>query len=166
MSIYTDVMNRRAPGLALLLLAVGVAAAGVYGCKQEDIEVPDVSGGGTVPCQSENMGCNNSGDCCGILTCNSNKTCSGGGCSGQGASCARSSDCCGTLTCNNNGVCVGLSGCTPNGSPCSRSSDCCGGNTCELSVCMAPGSCSGQGIRCSSSSQCCGTLTCSSGFCS
>ncbi len=50
-------------------------------------------------CQQQNQRCQSSGDCCGILTCNSNKVCTGGGCQSAGTSCTSSSQCCGTLTC-------------------------------------------------------------------
>jgi len=151
-----NVRSRR----VLLLLAAGALAA----CNN-GVDLNSVPGGDqTGSCNTVNMGCNTSGDCCGVLTCNSNKVCSDGLGQGAGTPCTSSTQCSGTLTCDG-GVCTGANGCNDKGAACSTSSQCCGSLTCTGGSC-SDGSCNGQGARCTSSSQCCGTLTCGSGgFC-
>ena len=92
--------------LRLALLATPLAFA--LACGGDDPQ-PPIDPNLTGPCQDINQRCNSSGDCCGVLTCNANKVCAGGGCQaagtactscfGQGASCGSSSQCCGTLSC-------------------------------------------------------------------
>ncbi len=87
--------------LALLVTPVLLALA----CGGGGGDGPPVDPNLTGPCQDANQRCNSSGDCCGVLTCNANKVCSGGSCQSSGTSCTSSSQCCGTLTCGSGGFC-------------------------------------------------------------
>lgn len=140
------------------------AALALCACPK-GVDVDSIPGGpATGSCQQSNQTCGTSGDCCGVLLCNSNKVCSGGSCQSVGTRCSSSSECCGTATCSG-GVCMGAtSSCLSSGASCNSNAQCCGSLTCNGSIC-SNGSCSGSGQGCSNSSQCCGTLTCGNGFC-
>jgi len=118
--------------LRLALLATPIAFA--LACGGDDPQ-PAYDPNLTGPCQDLNQRCDSSGDCCGVLTCNANKVCTGGGCQSAGTFCTSSSQCCSTLSCSG-GVCGGGTSCSGQGAACGGSSQCCGTLTCHSGYCQ------------------------------
>lgn len=160
---YTYGVSRpfRSLPLRLILLLPLMAS---LACDMDSNEPPPpVDPGIIVPCATKGGHCGGSGDCCGTLTCDSNKVCSDGGCYIKGTHCSASSQCCGTLTCMG-GVCSDGS-CFAKGTHCSSSSQCCSALFCGPSGVCDDGSCQEAGGHCAAASDCCGTLSCVSGIC-
>jgi hypothetical protein len=116
-------------------------------------------------CGGDGVGCEDSGDCCGILECVSGacqQTCgfSGDDCSGDG-------DCCETFACHQHGFCTRQ--CPNPGADCDNDSDCCSADDfCSNGTCQPRSTCRAFMESCVDSSECCSDavfLECIFGLC-
>jgi hypothetical protein len=120
-------------------------------------------------CVGAGQMCTNSLDCCGLMQCGSDHTCTAGR---QGSLCVDSSECADGLTCQLF-MCQPdpMAGCMPQGQTCSGSASCCTGFTCGVShsatMTMTPTvCCTAHDGACQSSDECCGHMPCEGGTCS
>ena len=117
-------------------------------------------------CMGQGGNCENSLDCCGLMSCHDGM-CS---CSNMGSFCLDSSECCDGLTCQS-------FTCQPQGmmckevrSACESSSECCAGLTCsetrtEPTAPAVRQCCGAAETSCSANEDCCGQMLCMDGTC-
>ncbi|MEQ8453720.1 MAG: hypothetical protein RLO52_24855 [Sandaracinaceae bacterium] len=118
-------------------------------------------------CMGEGGDCENSLDCCGLMSCGGDGTCS---CSREGSFCLDSSECCDGFTCQTFMCRPEGPACLDSGAACSGSSTCCAGLACSetRSEPTAPPvrqCCSGGSTSCDDDEDCCGRMACEDGEC-
>jgi hypothetical protein len=111
--------------------------------------------------------CENSLDCCGLMSCGADGTCS---CSREGSFCLDSSECCDGLTCDRFMCRTAGPACSETGTSCMSTSECCAGLACsetrtEPTAPAVRQCCSGGGTSCESNEDCCGRMQCEDGEC-
>ncbi len=118
-------------------------------------------------CMGEGGQCENSLDCCGLMSCGSEGTCA---CSREGSFCLDSSECCEGFTCQ-------TFMCRPEGpmcleahTSCESSSQCCDGLTCsetrtEPTAPAVRQCCGAASTSCETHEDCCGQMMCEDGEC-
>lgn len=118
-------------------------------------------------CMGQGGRCENSLDCCGLMSCGSDGTCS---CSRENSFCLDSSECCEGLICDTF-LCRPMGPmCKESGSACSSSGECCAGLACsevrpDRTAPAVRQCCAGAGTSCATAEDCCGQMACMRGEC-
>ena len=158
---FGDCSTCRGPSLSCLLggLLPGQECCSGSVCRPSPLVPRCCMGGGG--------NCENSLDCCGLMTCGGDGTCS---CSGEGSFCITNAECCDGFTCSTFQCRAAGPACLDPGAMCMASTQCCDGLACsetrtEPTAPPVRQCCSGGSTSCDADEDCCGRMACEDGEC-